>query len=451
MRPTATGATGATGTTGTTGALRARLAQGCDGAVVICGELSRKLTPCSCGAPTTDTPAQGALVYPADWGVRITSWLATVNAPRLRCRVSPQDSSSGSLDLQHDTLPGCQTDQGDARTSATVLPHMGAAARVMEPATPPTMKTASTANSAPRRSSECTAPWSSPWAPTSWARQPARVQIRAALDRGIRALQPARSVTGCQVVNIGQFDHPAGLQRYAGSAPVTRRSGKSDFVVARRLAHNHYLGAAVHQWAFCSLTRSGWAREFYDGKIAAGKSHHAALRALSNRWLEFLWHCLTKRALRRSRARRQPQPGPRPRRLTPRLTEGVSRAHALRLPSLTLKDQCGGAGRLRCPARSASLCLRPGRGRAARRPAHRPKRGVMPESRLLGELRTLVPGYELLTGPAGSRVRSSTHEPDLGEIGRGHSLLGRDAFERLGQLQRQLDCHLGQPVGAPAR
>ncbi len=32
--------------------------------------------------------------------------------------------------------------------------------------------------------------------------------------------------------------------------------------------------AAVHQWAFCSLTRSVWAREFYDSKIAAGKSHH---------------------------------------------------------------------------------------------------------------------------------------------------------------------------------
>jgi transposase len=97
--------------------------------------------------------------------------------------------------------------------------------------------------------------------------------------------------------HITQFDHPSGLQCYAGSAPVTRRSGKSDFVVARRLAHNHYLGAAVHQWAFCSLTRSGWAREFYDGKIAAGKSHHAALRALSNRWLEVLWHCLTKGVL----------------------------------------------------------------------------------------------------------------------------------------------------------
>ena len=49
-----------------------------------------------------------------------------------------------------------------------------------------------------------------------------------------------------------------------------------------------------NQWAFCSLTQSAWAPEFYDQKITAGKSHHAALRALSNRWLEILWHCLTK-------------------------------------------------------------------------------------------------------------------------------------------------------------
>jgi hypothetical protein len=97
--------------------------------------------------------------------------------------------------------------------------------------------------------------------------------------------------------HIRQFDAPSGLQCYAGTAPVTRRSGKSDFVVARRLAHNHYLGAAVHQWAFCSLTRSGWARAFYDAKIAAKKGHHAALRALGNRWLEILWHCLTKGVL----------------------------------------------------------------------------------------------------------------------------------------------------------
>jgi transposase len=94
--------------------------------------------------------------------------------------------------------------------------------------------------------------------------------------------------------HIEQFDTPNALQCYAGTAPVTRRSGRSEFVVARRLAHNRYLGAAVHQWAFCTLTRSAWARQFYDRKIAVGKGHHAALRVLANRWLEILWHCLIK-------------------------------------------------------------------------------------------------------------------------------------------------------------
>jgi transposase len=97
--------------------------------------------------------------------------------------------------------------------------------------------------------------------------------------------------------HFDQFDSPNGLQCYAGQAPVTRRSGKHDFVVARRLAHNRHLGDAVNRWAFSSLTRSGWAREFYDGKIAAGKTHHNALRALGNRWLEILWHCLNRSVL----------------------------------------------------------------------------------------------------------------------------------------------------------
>jgi hypothetical protein len=89
-----------------------------------------------------------------------------------------------------------------------------------------------------------------------------------------------------------QYATPNALQCYAGRAPVTRRSGRSEFTIARRLACNRHLGEAVRHWAFCSLTRSAWAREFYDAKIAAGKTHHAALRALGNRWLEVLWHCL---------------------------------------------------------------------------------------------------------------------------------------------------------------
>ena len=91
-----------------------------------------------------------------------------------------------------------------------------------------------------------------------------------------------------------QFGSPNALACYAGKAPVTRRSGKSELVVATRLACNRHLADAVQQWAFCSLRCSGWAREFYDAQRARGKTHHGALRALGNRWLEILWHCLMR-------------------------------------------------------------------------------------------------------------------------------------------------------------
>ncbi len=97
-----------------------------------------------------------------------------------------------------------------------------------------------------------------------------------------------------EIGDITTFSTPNALQCYAGKAPVTRRSGKSELSVAHRLACNRFLADAVQQWAFCSLKQSGWAREFYNAKIAVGNNHHKALRALGNRWLEVLWHCLTR-------------------------------------------------------------------------------------------------------------------------------------------------------------
>jgi hypothetical protein len=79
-----------------------------------------------------------------------------------------------------------------------------------------------------------------------------------------------------------QFSTPNALQCYAGRAPVTRRSGRSEFTIARRLAYNRHLGEAVQQWAFCSLQQSAWAREFCDEKTAAGDTRHAALRCASS-------------------------------------------------------------------------------------------------------------------------------------------------------------------------
>ncbi|MGW4126494.1 IS110 family transposase [Nocardia sp. NPDC004711] len=151
----------------------------------------------------------------------------------------------------------------------------------------------------------------------AWARRMGELllgDVRHGRDKQPRNPDPGKAVPGGEIYlsfpglgdvlaariageigdHITQYSSANALQCYAGTAPVTRRSGRSEFVVARRLAHNRYLGAAVHQWAFCSLKASKWAREFYNSKIAKGKSHHSALRALANRWLDLLWHCLTK-------------------------------------------------------------------------------------------------------------------------------------------------------------
>jgi transposase len=90
------------------------------------------------------------------------------------------------------------------------------------------------------------------------------------------------------------FPTAAALQCYAGTAPVTRASGKSRHVQAR-WACNRRLRQAVLQWAYCSLPFSAWAKAHYAAQRAVGHRHFAALRAVANRWLEVLHHLLSKR------------------------------------------------------------------------------------------------------------------------------------------------------------
>jgi len=80
-------------------------------------------------------------------------------------------------------------------------------------------------------------------------------------------------------------------KNYAGTAPITRASGKSRVVLAR-VARNRRLADALYQWAFCALSSSPGARAYYDTKRASGATHHAALRALANRLVGILHGCL---------------------------------------------------------------------------------------------------------------------------------------------------------------
>jgi len=88
-----------------------------------------------------------------------------------------------------------------------------------------------------------------------------------------------------------RFSDARGLRAYAGSAPVTRASGKSIAVMQRRVK-NQRLAAVGYVWAFAALTASPPARALYDRRRAIGDGHAAALRNMFNRFLSQLHHCL---------------------------------------------------------------------------------------------------------------------------------------------------------------
>jgi hypothetical protein len=147
----------------------------------------------------------------------------------------------------------------------------------------------------------------------------ARVAVLVSLNRQIAALEGAlaehfdghpdaeilRSLPGLGLVLsarvLGEFgDDPTryadarGRKAYAGTAPITKASGRS-LVVLARVARNRRLADACERWAFCSLTASPGARRYYDALRARGKTHSQATRQLANRWVGILHTCLERR------------------------------------------------------------------------------------------------------------------------------------------------------------
>jgi transposase len=116
-------------------------------------------------------------------------------------------------------------------------------------------------------------------------------------DAGIITSFPGiGALTGARVLaEIGddrsRFQDARGLKAYAGSAPVTRSSGKSRSVMHRRVKNNR-LAAVGYTWAFAALTASPGSRAHYDRRRDRGDRHGAAQRNLFNRLLGCLHHCL---------------------------------------------------------------------------------------------------------------------------------------------------------------
>ena len=119
-------------------------------------------------------------------------------------------------------------------------------------------------------------------------------------DAEIYRSQPGLGeILGARV--LGEFgDDPhryAGARarkNYAGSAPITRASGKKTVVLAR-FVRNQRLAGPLQWQAFCALRASPGARAYYDQLRARGTGHQAALRQLSNRLVGILHGCLKTR------------------------------------------------------------------------------------------------------------------------------------------------------------
>jgi transposase len=87
-----------------------------------------------------------------------------------------------------------------------------------------------------------------------------------------------------------RFSSAEELQKYAGIAPVTERSGKKAWV-HWRLQCPTFLRQTFVEWAAESTRHSFWAQVYYQQQRDKGKAHQAAVRALAFKWIRILYRC----------------------------------------------------------------------------------------------------------------------------------------------------------------
>jgi transposase len=93
-----------------------------------------------------------------------------------------------------------------------------------------------------------------------------------------------------------RYASAAELQKYAGIAPVTERSGKKSWV-HWRLQCPKFLRQTFVEWAAESIRHSFWAQLYYQQQRDQGKAHQAAVRALAFKWIRILYRCWQDRTL----------------------------------------------------------------------------------------------------------------------------------------------------------
>ena len=91
-----------------------------------------------------------------------------------------------------------------------------------------------------------------------------------------------------------RFANAAELQKYAGIAPVTQRSGQTTWIHWRWQCPT-FLRQTFVEWAAQTINKSYWAALYYYQQRAKGASYQAAVRALAFKWIRILYRCWVTR------------------------------------------------------------------------------------------------------------------------------------------------------------
>ena len=87
-----------------------------------------------------------------------------------------------------------------------------------------------------------------------------------------------------------RFQHADELQKYAGIAPVTERSGKKCWVHWRWQCPT-FVRQTFVEWAGQTINKSFWAAAYYRQQRDKGSSYQAAVRSLAFKWIRILYRC----------------------------------------------------------------------------------------------------------------------------------------------------------------
>ena len=122
-------------------------------------------------------------------------------------------------------------------------------------------------------------------------------ELASLIEQGGYTLQTASgcgTVTAAEIIgeigDIKKFKSPGSLAKYAGCAPREHSSGKTVRWRKTR-SGNRRLNSAFHGMALSQISRSGnkHAKEYYERKIAEGKSKSQALVCLRRQLVTIVW------------------------------------------------------------------------------------------------------------------------------------------------------------------